>query len=118
MRFVCLVEHNNESEHTNMVFLQYDQNQEMINKLKNLIHYADFSNNVFGEYSEFELELNFFDESTVRQMVMLDSEFINISVCCGFLDFPEEDFLNLDEYDTALKLDELLHNNQIEKYYV
>ena len=118
MRFVCLVERNNNSDHTNIVFMKYEQNEEMINKLKNLINYADFSNNVFGEYSEFELESTLYDEVTVRQMVMLDSEFINISICSGILDFPEEDFFNLDEYDTALKLDELLCDNQIENFFM
>jgi hypothetical protein len=50
-------------------------------------------------------------------MAMLESEFIEVSVCTGYFDFPDEEFETLDEFDTALKLDDLFHSNQIENYF-
>ena len=49
MQFVCLLEFNHETEHTNMTFLQYTRNEERLKKLKNLIDYADYTENIFGE---------------------------------------------------------------------
>ena len=58
-----------------------------------------------------------YDERTVSQMVMLESDFMEISVCTGHFDFPDEEFEILDEVDTALKLDDLFHSNQIDNYF-
>jgi len=117
MQFICFIEFNRETEHTNMTFLQYTRNEEKIKYLKNLIEYADYSENIFGEYSQFELSNTLYDEKTVAKISMLESEFIEVSVCTGYFDFPEEDFETLDECETALKLDDLFHSNQIEKYF-
>jgi len=117
MQFVCLLEFNHETEHTNMTFLQYTKNEEILKRLKNLIDYADYTENFFGECSQFEMSISMYDERTVSQMAMLKSYFISVSVCIGHFYFPDEEFEILDEVDTAFKLDDLFHSNQIDNYF-
>lgn len=100
-----------------LTFLEYTGNEESIIHLKNLTEYANYSQ-MFGEFSTYEIDMeNTLSEKTVREMLMINTKNVDVNICTGHFDFPEDEFFNCDEFDTALKLDDLLCYNQIKQYF-
>ena len=115
-KFVAFVEITNEKK-CFLTFLEYTGNVESLTHLKNLTEYANYSQ-MFGEFSTYEIDMdNILSETTVREMLMINTNSFDVSLCTGQFDFPEDEFFNCDEFDTALKLDDLLCYNQIKQYF-
>ncbi len=115
-KFVAFIELINEKKGF-LIFLQYTGNEESLTHLKNLTEYANYSQ-MFGDFSTYEIDTtNILSEKTVREMLMINTARFDISLCTGHFDFPEDEFFNCDEFDTALKLDDLLCYNQIKQYF-
>jgi hypothetical protein len=115
-KFVAFVEITSEKK-CFLTFLEYMGNEKALTHLKNLTEYANYSQ-MFGEFSKYEINMeNILSETTVREMLMINTANFDISLCIGHFDFPEDEFFYCDEFDTALKLDDLLCYNQIKQYF-
>ena len=58
MNFIIFKENNTKENESFIFFLQYDGNEEQLNKLNNIISKTDFDNLHGGDYSSFEIDIN------------------------------------------------------------
>jgi len=119
MKFVTFQERNRKENETFIFFLQYDNNEEMLRELHDVINASDFSE-MDGDYSEFSMDcVNILSESTVRELKSVDLGHYGplFTVCKGEFNFSTKDFWKLDSHEKAVKLDELFYSYQITKYF-
>ena len=119
MKFIIFKEDNKKEHETFIFFLQYEGNERMINKLKDIIDSTDFSE-MEGDYSTFEINTqNKISESTVKELCSIQLGSYNdlFTECIGEFKFPYEDFEVLSDIEKAKKLDDLFYACQIKNYF-
>lgn len=119
MKFIIFKEDNKKEHETFIFFLQYDQNENMINKLKDIIDSTDFSE-MDGDYSSFEMDTqNKISEQTVDELcsIELGSYSDLFTECRGKFNFPYDAFTFLSDTEKARKLDELFYACRIKDYF-
>ena len=119
MNFITFKENNNKENETFIFFLQYDGNEEQLNKLNDIISKTDFSD-LNRDYSNFEIDIEtMISEDAVNQLTKIDlGSFASLfNKCSGEFKFPSELFEELNESEMAFKLDELFYGCSIRDYF-
>jgi hypothetical protein len=117
MKFVTFKEVNMKENETFIFFLQYDNNEEKLQKLSEIIKIADTSD-LYGDFSTFEMDIDtLLSESTVKELenVNLGNFGPIFNVCRGDFTLCMDVFNNVD--DLALRLDEFFYAFQITKHF-
>ena len=119
MKFVIFRENNKKENESFIFFLQYDNNEEMIHKLEEIINSTDFSY-MDGDYSSFEINTsNKLSEQTVNELtsIKIGSFYSMFTACRGKFNFNYGDFEVLTDTEKASKLDELFYACRIVNFF-
>lgn len=119
MNFITFKENNNKENESFIFFLQYDGNEEQLNKLNDIISKTDFSD-LNGDYSNFEIDIKtMISENAVDQITKVKLGCFSrlFNKCSGEFKFPYELFEDLNESEMAFKLDELFYACSIRDYF-
>lgn len=117
MKFVTFKEVNLKEEETFIFFLQYDNNEEKLKELSEIIKSADTSD-LNGDFSIFEIDVNtLLSESTVKELENVDLGHFGptFNVCRGDFTLCMDVFNNVD--DLALRLDEFFYAFRITEHF-
>lgn len=117
MKFVTFKEVNLKEEETFIFFLQYDNNEEKLKELSEIIESADTSE-LNGDFSIFEIDVNtLLSESTVKELENVDLGHFGpiFNVCRGDFTLCMDVFNNVD--DLALRLDEFFYAFRITEHF-
>jgi len=72
MNFITFKEKNNKENETFIFFLQYDGNEEQLNKLNNIISKTDFSD-LYEDCSRFEIDIKtMISEASVNEIIKIN----------------------------------------------
>ena len=116
MKFVTFKEINMKENESFIFFLQYDNNEEKLKELSEIIKSADTSD-LSGDFSKFEMDIALLSESTVNELGNVDLGYYGptFNVCRGDFTLCMDVFNNVD--DLALRLDEFFYAFQITKHF-
>jgi len=117
MKFVTFKEINMKENESFIFFLQYDNNEEKLKELSEIINSADTSD-LYGDYSKFEMDIDtLLSESTVKELENVDLGHYGptFNVCRGDFTLCMDVFNNVE--DLALRLDEFFYAFQITKHF-
>ena len=120
MNFIIFKENNTKENESFIFFLQYDGNEEQLNKLNNIISKTDFDNLHGGDYSSFEIDIKtMISENSVNQLTKVNLGCFSrlFTKCVGNFKLSSELFEDLNESEMALKLDTLFYGCKITEYF-
>lgn len=120
MKFIVFKEDNKKENKLFIFFLKYDSNENMIDKLNEIIDSADFSE-MEGDYSTFEINTSKkVSEESVKDLLNIkigDYYTVSFSECRDFFHFPYDEFEGLSDTEKAKKLNELFYDCKIRNYF-
>jgi hypothetical protein len=120
MNFITFKENNNKENESFIFFLQYDGNEEQLNKLNDIISKTDFSDLYGGDCSTFEIDIKtMISENSVDQITKINLGCFShlFNKCSGEFKFPYVLFEDLNESEMAFKLDQLFYACSIRNYF-
>lgn len=121
-QFIILHEFNTKEQESFIHFLQYTDNEEIINYLETIISESDFDE-LGGDYIRFEINTkHIISETTVNEMIKCDfgSYYHMFSKCVGKMEdnFYDKEYINsLCGSDKAFLLDKMFFSIKIRELF-